>query len=107
MVEVVKSAVFDRWIRKLGDRRVAARVQVRIDRLANGNAGDVKPVGGGISELRISYGPGYRVYYLQEGQRLIVLLCGGDKSTQVRDIKQAHEIANEWRTREENDGQGQ
>jgi putative addiction module killer protein len=97
--------MFDRWLRKLGDRQAAARVQVRIDRLANGNAGDVKPVGGGISELRINYGPGYRIYYLQEGQRLIVLLCGGDKSTQVRDIRQAQEIANDWRTRKENDDQ--
>lgn len=67
MVEVVKSATFDRWLRKLKDRRAAARVQVRIDRLASGNPGDVRAVGGGISEMRISYGPGYRVYYLQEG----------------------------------------
>lgn len=80
----MKSATFDRWLRKLGDRRAAVRVQVRIDRLANGNAGDVKPVGAGISELRISCGPGYRVYYLNEGQRVIFLLCGGDKSTQAR-----------------------
>jgi putative addiction module killer protein len=105
VIEVVKSATFDRWLRKLGDRRAAARVQVRIDRLANGSAGDVKPVGGGISELRITYGPGYRVYYLHERQRVIVLLCGGDKSTQEKDIRQAHEIANDWRTREQNDGQ--
>jgi putative addiction module killer protein len=74
MVEIVKSATFDRWLRKLRDRRAAARVLVRIDRLAAGNPGDVKPVGSGISEVRIDYGPGYRVYYLQEGQRLIVLL---------------------------------
>ena len=74
MVEIVKSATFDRWLRKLKDRRAAARVLVRIDRLAAGNPGDVKPVGSGISELRIDYVPGYRVYYLQEGKRLIVLL---------------------------------
>jgi putative addiction module killer protein len=67
VIEVVKSATFDRWPRKLGDRRAAARVQVRIDRLAHGNAGDVKPVGGGISELRITYGPGYRVYSCRKG----------------------------------------
>jgi putative addiction module killer protein len=66
MAEVVKSATFDRWLRKLKDRRVVARVLVRIDRLAAGNAGDVKPVGGGISELRIDYGPGYRIYYMRE-----------------------------------------
>jgi len=97
MVEVVKSAVFDQWIRKLKDRHARARVLVRIDRLAAGNPGDVKPVGDGISELRIDYGPGYRVYYLQEGSRLILLLCGGDKSTQQPDITQAHRIAEEWK----------
>ena len=68
-----------------------------MDRLSLGNPGDVKPVGGGISELRIDYGPGYRVYYLQEGSRLILLLCGGDKSSQDRDINQAHRIAKEWK----------
>lgn len=68
----------------------------RIDRLAAGNPGDIKPVGGGISELRIDHGPGYRVYYRQDGQRLILLLCGGDKSTQQRDIERAHQIAQEW-----------
>jgi putative addiction module killer protein len=100
MVEVVKSATFDRWVRKLKDRRAAARVLVRIDRLAAGNSGDVKPVGGGISELRIDHGPGYRVYYLQDGPRLILLLCGGDKSSQDRDIEQAHRIAKKWRNDE-------
>lgn len=97
MIDVVKSATFDRWLRTLKDRRAAARVQVRIDRLAAGNPGDVRPVGNGVSELRITYGPGYRVYYLQEGQRLIVVLCGGDKSSQTRDIDQAHRIADQWR----------
>jgi putative addiction module killer protein len=67
MVDVVRSSTFDRWLRKLKDRRAAARVLIRIDRLAAGNPGDVKPVGGGICELRIDYGPGYRVYYLQQG----------------------------------------
>ena len=84
----MKSSTFDRWLRALKDQRAAARVQVRVDRLAAGNPGDVRSVGNGVSELRISYGPGYRVYYLQEGQRLIVLLCGGDKSRQPRDIDQ-------------------
>lgn len=78
MAEIMKSAIFDRWIRKLKDRRAAARVLVRIDRLAAGNPGDVQPVGNGISELRIDYGPGYRIYYLQDGQRLVLLLCGGN-----------------------------
>ncbi|WP_353510580.1 type II toxin-antitoxin system RelE/ParE family toxin [Intrasporangium sp.] len=100
MVEVVKSATFDRWQRKLKDRKAAARVAIRIDRLAMGNPGDVKPVGHGISELRINYGPGYRIYCLREGDRVIVLLCGGDKSTQESDIKTAHQIAEEWRTQQ-------
>lgn len=99
MVDVVKSATFDRWLRRLKDRRAAARVQVRVDRLAAGNPGDVKPVGAGISELRIDYGPGYRVYYMIEARRLIVLLCGGDKTDQQRDIDQAKRIAEEWRKR--------
>jgi putative addiction module killer protein len=95
--KVVRSETFDRWLRKLKDRRAAARVLVRIDRLAAGNPGDVKPVGEGISELRINYGPGYRVYFLQEGDELILLLCGGDKSTQNDDIKDAKRIAKEWK----------
>ena len=103
MVEIVKSATFDRWLRKLTDRRAVVRVLVRIDRLAAGNPGDVKPVGSGISELRIDYGPGYRVYYLREGRRLIVLLCGGDKSSQDRDIEQARQIAKEWKSDEQDD----
>lgn len=101
MAEVVKSATFDRWLRKLKDRRAAARVQVRIDRLVTGNPGDVKPVGRGISELRIDYGPGYRVYYLQQSQRLIVLLCGGDKGSQQKDIEEAKRIAADWSTDEQ------
>jgi putative addiction module killer protein len=94
----MKTAVFDRWLRKLNDRRAVARVLVRIDRLATGNAGDVRPVGEGISELRIDYGPGYRVYFLQQGDVVIVLLVGGDKSTQSSDITQAKHLAEEWRT---------
>ena len=98
MVDVVRSSTFERWLRNLKDRRAAARVLVRIQRLAAGNPGDVKPVGGGISELRIDYGPGYRVYYLREGDRMILLLCGGDKSSQSADIATAHDIARQWRT---------
>lgn len=97
MVEVASSATFDRWLRKLKDRPAAARVLIRIDRLAVGNPGDVRPVGRGVSELRISYGSGYRVYFLREGDRLIMLLAGGDKSTQETDIKAAHTIADTWR----------
>ncbi len=83
--------------RKLKDRRAVARVQVRIDRLAGGNPGDARPVGSGVSELRIDYGPGYRVYYLQDGDTLILLLCGGDKSSQNRDIRDAQQIAKVWK----------
>ena len=99
MIEVAKSATFDRWLRSLEDRHAKARIQVRIDRLAMGNPGDVRPVGMGVSELRIHFGPGYRVYYIAEGNRLIVLLCGGDKSSQQADIARAHRIAVEWRSR--------
>lgn len=97
MIEIIKSAVFDRWLTGLRDVRARARVQMRIDRLAVGNSGDVKPVGEGISEMRIDYGPGYRVYYMQRGRALVVLLCGGDKSTQAADIAAAKSIAAHWR----------
>lgn len=97
MVKVVRSSTFDQWLRGLKDRQAAARVQVRIDRLADGNPGDVKPVGSGVSELRISYGPGYRVYYIKKGEILVVLLCGGEKASQSKDIDTAQRIATEWR----------
>lgn len=82
------------------DRDAVVRVELRIHRLAIGNPGDVKPVGNGISELRINFGPGYRVYYMQEGQRLILLLCGGDKSSQQADIEQAQRLAEKWKSNE-------
>ncbi len=85
--------VYARWFNSLRDRKARARIDVRIRRLSLGNPGDVKAVGEGVSELRIDYGPGYRVYYKQRGQRLIVLLAGGDKPTQKQDIKRALEIA--------------
>ncbi len=97
MVEVIQTDAFKNWLEGLKDRRAAVRVMVRIDRLAAGNPGDVKPVGEGVSELRITYGPGYRVYFIQQGDVLIVLLTGGDKSTQDRDISKAKALANEWR----------
>jgi putative addiction module killer protein len=97
VVKVVRSSTFDQWLRGLKDRQAAARVQVRIDRLADGNPGDVKPVGSGVSELRISYGPGYRVFYIKKGEILVVLLCGGDKASQSKDIDTAQRIATEWR----------
>lgn len=97
MVELIKSSTFDAWLRELRDRRAVARIQARLDRLAAGNPGDVKPVGSGISELRIDHGPGYRVYFMQRGPVVIVLLCGGDKSSQSRDIEQAKAIAALWK----------
>jgi putative addiction module killer protein len=74
-----------------------ARIAARIDRLAIGNPGDVKPVGSGISEMRIDYGPGYRVYFVQRGSAVVVILCGGDKKTQAADIKRAVKIAADWK----------
>lgn len=97
MVELIKSSTFDAWLRELRDRRAVARIQARLDRLAADNPGDVKPVGSGIPELRIDHGPGYRVYFMQRGPVVIVLLCGGDKSSQSRDIERAKAIAALWK----------
>lgn len=94
--ELVKSATFDAWLGGLRDVRARARIAARLDRIADGNFGDVKPVGGGVSELRIDYGPGYRVYFMQSGAVLVVVLAGGDKRTQRIDIKTAQRIAAEW-----------
>ena len=93
MIEIRKTDIFAKWMDGLKDIRARARVQARIERLAMGNPGDVKPVGEGVSELRISVGPGYRVYFKKKGRRLIVLLAGGDKRTQSRDIKTALRLA--------------
>ena len=89
MIEVRKTSEFALWLDDLRDIQARARIQARIERLAAGNPGDVKPVGEGVSELRIDYGPGYRVYFIQKGFVSIILLAGGDKSTQARDIKTA------------------
>jgi len=95
MLEVVQSATFSQWLSKLGDRQAKARILTRIRRLEMGNPGDVKPAGGGISELRIDFGPGYRVYLVQRDSA-VVLLCAGDKRTQQADIRRAAEIAKDW-----------
>lgn len=97
VIELIKTSVFDQWLRGLRDRRARTRIEVRLRRLSLGNAGDVKPVGNGISEMRIPHGPGYRVYYVTKGPIVVVLLCGGDKSSQSRDIKLARAIAAEWK----------
>jgi len=93
MIEIRKTATFAKWIDDLRDMRARARVQARIERLAVGHAGDVKPVGEGVSELRIDYGPGYRVYFKKRGRSVVILLAGGDKRTQSRDIKAALRLA--------------
>ena len=97
MIEILKSATFDKWLLGLRDRATRARIEARIVTMALGNPGDVKPVRNGIHEMRIDYGPGYRVYFLQRGQTIIVLLAGGDKRTQDADINRAIEIAHDWK----------
>ncbi|MDR3673342.1 MAG: type II toxin-antitoxin system RelE/ParE family toxin [Holophaga sp.] len=96
MVAVRQTQVFSNWLLKLQDKAARARIEVRIRRLTLGLAGDVKPVGNGVSELRIDYGPGYRVYFCQQGKTIVLLLTGGDKRTQNRDIKAALKLAQEW-----------
>ena len=93
MVEIRKTERFARWIDNLGDIRGRARILARIERLAGGNPGDVKRIRGGISEMRIDCGPGYRVYFKKRGRELIILLAGGDKSTQAQDIEAALRLA--------------
>jgi putative addiction module killer protein len=93
MIEIRQTEDYANWFSHLRDRQARARIDVRIRRLLLGNPGDVKPVGEGVSELRIDYGPGYRVYFIQRGATIIVLLAGGDKSTQNRDIQTALELA--------------
>ncbi|WP_292992854.1 type II toxin-antitoxin system RelE/ParE family toxin [Nitrosomonas sp.] len=93
MVEIRKTEVYASWLDTLHDIRARARILVRVERLATGNPGDVKPVGEGVSEMRINYGPGYRVYFKQHGHELIILLAGGDKRSQVSDIKTALRLA--------------
>ena len=95
MVEVRQTDVFTDWFAGLRDREARARITVRIRRLSLGNPGDVNPVGSGVSEMRIDYGPGYRVYFVRRDDTVVVLLCGGDKRHQDRDIARALELAQE------------
>jgi len=94
-MDVRQTDTFRDWMRSLRDERAKARILARIQRATTGNLGDVKPVGSGVNELRIDHGPGYRVYFVRRGNALVVLLCGGDKSTQGRDIKRAIKMAAE------------
>jgi putative addiction module killer protein len=95
MLAIKETEAFANWLKALRDGVAKAKILVRLQRLANGNPGDVKPVGEGISELRVNYGPGYRIYYIQRGAELIILLCGGDKDSQGKDIAKAKKLAGE------------
>lgn len=95
--EIIQSATFARWLRRLRDRRAAARVNARLAAVEMGNLGDVVSVGDGVFEMRIHYGPGYRLYFMREGAAVVVLLCGGDKDSQRQDILRAKRIAQDWR----------
>ncbi len=95
MIEVRQTPAFIKWFSRLRDEQAIARITARIVRLRDGNFGDVRPVGENVSELRIDYGPGYRVYFVQRGQALVILLCGGDKRTQNADINEAKRLAKE------------
>lgn len=97
MFEIIKSDVFDGWLLGLRDRMARLRVQVRIDRMRDGNFGDMKPVRDGVQELRIDHGPGYRVYFIKTGPVVVVLLAGGDKRTQDADIARAVALAKHWK----------
>ena len=94
---ILRSATFDRWLGRLRDRQAVNRIVARLLAAEDGHLGDVRSVGGGVSEMRIQHGPGYRIYFTTRGAELIVLLCGGDKGSQRRDIERAKKMATEWR----------
>ena len=96
MIKLKQTATFQKWYRRLRDAKAKTAIVARLQRLEIGNHGDVAPIGDGLSELRIHYGPGYRIYFQQRGNTIIVLLCGGDKGTQETDIKTAKRLAAEW-----------
>ena len=95
MIEIRQTEIFSKWFRGLRNRLARVRIQARIDRFEMGNAGDVRSVGEGVSEMRIDYGPGYRVYFTKLGSALVILLAGGDKGSQAKDIKAAQDLARE------------
>lgn len=92
MIEIRKTAAYTKWFEKLRDREAKTRINIRLRRIMLGNFGDAKPVGEGVSELRITYGPGYRIYFTKQDNRIVILLCGGNKSSQTEDIAKAKEL---------------
>lgn len=96
MIELLQTETFRKGRMRLKDERIRALIAARLDRLAFGHAGDAKPAGQGISELRLDHGPGYRIYFQKRGNSIILLLCAGDKSTQTKDIRTAKRLASEW-----------
>ncbi|MDS1138907.1 type II toxin-antitoxin system RelE/ParE family toxin [Pusillimonas sp. SM2304] len=101
MIELKQTKTYEKWEARLRDKRARTIIAARLMRLAEGLPGDVESVGDGVSELRVHYGPGYRIYFQRRGNLLVVLLCGGDKSTQARDIAAAKKLANEWSERDD------
>ena len=97
MFTILRSATFDRWLGRLRDRQAVNRIVARLLAAEDGHLGDVRSVGGGVTEMRIQHGPGYRIYFITRSAELIVLLCGGDKDSQRRDIERAKKMATEWR----------
>jgi putative addiction module killer protein len=97
MFEIIVSERFEAWLRGLRDRQGRARITAHLVKMGQGNLGDIKPVGSGVSEVRLHFGPGYRLYFLQKGRVVVVMLCGGDKSTQAADIADAIGLAGEWK----------
>jgi len=95
MIEVRQTSTFAKWLKSLGDEAARARIAIRIRRLSLGNSGDVKPVGKGVSEMRVDYGPGYRIYFVKKGSAIVILLTGGDKRSQRKDIEAAITLAEE------------
>lgn len=96
MLELKQTETFRKWEEQLKDQRARALIASRLARLAYGHFGDVGSIGAGVSELRIHYGPGYRIYFIRQGDKIIVLLCGGDKGSQAKDIKTAKHLADKW-----------